>query len=64
MKVVIGILLTVCLISCNPTTNTQNDIVKNNFDFASKQLKVALNEMKIAVENESDESIHQRAVNG
>ncbi len=53
------LILCVFVPSCSKTT----DIVKENFDFAGKQLTCALEEMKPAVENESDASIHQRAEN-
>ena len=48
--------------SCSDNKTT--DIIKDNFDFAEKQLSFALEEMKTTVQNESDESIHQRAESG
>ena len=38
-------------------------IIEENFHFASRQLEYALKEMKIAIENESEASIHERAEN-
>ena len=40
------------------------DVVTDNFEFATKQLTVAFNEMQDAIENESDSSIHVRNKNG
>lgn len=56
-------LFAVCttLISCQ---QKEKDIVSENFDFAGQQLSFALEEIKAAQENESDESIHERAKNG
>lgn len=42
----------------------EKDIVKNNFNFASKQLLFALEEIENGIKKESDESIHERTKNG
>lgn len=42
----------------------KKDLVTENFGFAEKQLNYALQELKKAVANESDASIHQRAEKG
>ncbi len=39
-------------------------IVEENFEFAGKQLLFALDEMKYAIANETDSSIHERAEHG
>ena len=51
--------------ACNKSSNTttETDIVKNNFDFASTQLEYALEELKLTIANESEASIHERAIN-
>lgn len=42
----------------------RKDIVAENIEFASKQLQYALDEMRLATINESEQSIHNRAENG
>ncbi|MCL2651405.1 MAG: glycoside hydrolase family 88 protein [Candidatus Azobacteroides sp.] len=49
--------------SCSKQQTSKKDIIEENFDFAAKQLDYALKEMKIAIENESGQSIHERAIN-
>ncbi|MDR0232401.1 MAG: glycoside hydrolase family 88 protein [Dysgonamonadaceae bacterium] len=50
--------------ACSKQQTAKKDIIEENFEFAAKQLDYALKEMRIAVENESDQSIHERAING
>lgn len=60
----IGI-ISVFFFSCKKdAANVDNNIVRNNFDFASRQLVYAMDEMKLAIANESDKSIHERAESG
>jgi hypothetical protein len=51
------------MVSVFSACSKQKDIVQENFDFSAKQLKHALKEMKSALENETDASIHERALN-
>lgn len=53
-----------CALFACKAEKEKNDIVKENFDFASKQLTFALDEMKHSIEYESDKSIHERAEGG
>ena len=46
---------------CASCKEEKENIVAENFEFAGRQLTFALDEMKYAVANESDKSIHQRA---
>ena len=50
-------------VSCSqPPAN--NDIVADNFGFAAGQFEVMTQAMRVAVENESEKSIHERAERG
>ena len=56
------LIITVCiLISCK---KEHKDIISENFEFAEKQLTYALQEMEIAIKNESEKSIAARSNNG
>ena len=59
-QILFPILISAMLTACN---GSKSDIVKTNFDFATKQFNYAFEEMKLAIENESEQSIHERAVN-
>ena len=48
------------LFSCSTQPKTETDIVKSNFDFASKQLTFAMEETQKAIENEPVESREKR----
>lgn len=64
-KIILASALVISLTACNNTRdNAPKDIIQENFEFASKQLTFALDEMKKAVEHESDSSIHVRNENG
>ncbi len=62
MNKILRLLLLTILFSCQKPV--EKDIIRENFDFAADQLTFALQEMKFAIENESDASIHERAENG
>lgn len=60
----ISALLVSTLLGCKNNQKGTNDFVKNDFDFASKQLTLAMSEVDKGIANESEESKQKREKKG